>query len=93
MTKAERQKLVQMIRDQRPQWEILREFPEITWESIVMRFYRDGNVDGTPAHMGEIYKQPLKYSYKHTWYDTEEYQQSLSITSSSSVLHGDPIFQ
>lgn len=88
MTKSERQKLVQMIRDQQPQWEILREFPEITWESIVMRFYRDGNADGTPAHIGEVYKQPLKYSYKHTWYDTEEYQQSLSIPSSSSVLHG-----
>mgnify|MGYP002713193005 CR=1 FL=1 len=84
MSKAEGKKLVQMIRDQHPQWEILREFPDVDWGGIVHRFYRFG---GNPGRIAEVYKQSRKYTYQQSWYDTEEYQQSLSIMSSSSVLH------
>ena len=84
LTKKERQKLVQMIRNQRPQWEILREFPKLSWQKIALRFYRDGEVDGVSGRIGQVYQQPLKYTYKQSWADTEEYQQSLSTLSSIS---------
>jgi hypothetical protein len=85
MSKAEGKKLVQMIHDQRPQWEILREFPELNWEGIVHRFYRYGGENGK---IGQVYKAKRHYTYQQSWYDTEEYQQSLSIPASSSVLRG-----
>jgi hypothetical protein len=87
MSKAERQKMVQMIHDQRPQWEILREFPELNWSGIVTRFFREGRITGKRGRIAEVYKQPRQYTYQQTWYDTEEYQQSLSIPASSGVLH------
>ena len=86
MSKAERQKMVQMIHDQRPQWEILREFPGLNWSGIVTRFFREGRITGKHGRIAEVYKQPRKYTYQQTWYDTEECQQSLSIPASSSVL-------
>jgi hypothetical protein len=88
MSKAERQKMVQMIYDQRPQWEILREFPELNWSGIVTRFFREGRITGKRGRIAEVYQQPRKYTYQQSWCDTEEYQQSLSISASSSVLHG-----
>lgn len=88
LTKKERNKLVRMIRNQHPQWEILREFPKLSWQKIALRFYRDGEVDGVPGRIGQVYQQPLKYTYQQSWKDTEEYQQSLSTLSSSSHLRG-----
>lgn len=79
--------MVDMIYDQRPQWEILREFPELNWEGIVHRFYHHDNHSG---RIGEVYKQPRKYTYQQTWYDTKEYQQTLLIPASSGVLRADP---
>jgi hypothetical protein len=87
LTDDEAKKMVDMIYDQRPQWEILREFPELNWEGIVHRFYHHDNHSG---RIGEVYKQPRKYTYQQTWYDTKEYQQTLLIPDSSGVLHGDP---
>jgi hypothetical protein len=86
LTDNEAKKMVQMIYDQRPQWEILREFPELNWEGIVHRFYHHDNHSG---RIGEVYKQPRKYTYQQTWYDTKEYQQTLLIPATSDVLHGD----
>jgi DNA invertase Pin-like site-specific DNA recombinase len=87
LTDGEARKMVQMIYDQRPQWEILREFPELNWEGIVHRFYHHDDHSGK---IGEVYKQPRKYTYQQSWYDTKEYQQTLLIPASSGVLHGDP---
>jgi DNA invertase Pin-like site-specific DNA recombinase len=87
LTDAEAKKMVQMIYDQHPQWEILREFPELNWEGIVHRFYHHDNHSG---RIGEVYKQPRKYTYQQTWYDTKEYQQTLLIPATSDVLHADP---
>lgn len=84
LTDDEAKKLVQMIYDQHPQWEILREFPELNWEGIVHRFYHHDNHSG---RIGEVYKQPRKYTYRQSWYDTKEYQQTLLIPASSGVLH------
>jgi len=78
LTQEEADKLIGMIHDQRPQWEILREFPGLNWQGVVNRLYHHGN----RARIGEIYHQPRKYTYKQTWYDTEEYQQGLSMSSS-----------
>jgi hypothetical protein len=83
LTDDEAKKMVQMIHDQRPQWEILREFPELRWEGIVHRFYHHDNHSGK---IGEVYKQPRKYTYRQSWYDTKEYQQTLLIPASSGVL-------
>ena len=93
ITKAEAKKLVQMINDQCPQWQILREFPELNWEGIVHRFYVHGGDGDKPGLIGQVYKQPRKYTYKQFWKDTEEFQQELLIQSSSSVLHGVSVFQ
>ncbi|MBZ0282541.1 MAG: recombinase family protein [Anaerolineae bacterium] len=87
LTDIEAKKMVDMIYDQRPQWEILREFPELNWEGIVHRFYHHDNHSG---RIGEVYKQPRKYTYQQTWYDTKEYQQTLLIPASSGVLRADP---
>jgi hypothetical protein len=78
LTQEEADKLIGMIHAQRPQWEILREFPGLNWQGVVNRLYHHGN----RARIGEIYHQPRKYTYKQTWYDTEEYQQGLSMSSS-----------
>lgn len=86
LTDVEARKMVQMIYDQRPQWEILREFPELNWEGIVHRLYHH---DSHSGRIGEVYKQPRKYTYQQTWYDTQEYQQTLLIPASSGVLRGD----
>jgi len=86
MSKAERQKMVQMIYDQHPQWEILREFPELDWSGIVHRFYREERLAGKKGSIVETYKQPRKYTYQQSWKDAEEFQQGLTIQSSSSVL-------
>jgi DNA invertase Pin-like site-specific DNA recombinase len=88
LTDNEAKKLVQMIYDQCPQWEILREFPELNWEGIVHRFYHHDDHSG---RIGEVYKQPRKYTYQQTWYDTKEYQQTLLIPVTSGVLRGDPV--
>jgi DNA invertase Pin-like site-specific DNA recombinase len=85
LTDNEAKKLVQMIYDQCPQWEILREFPELNWEGIVHRFYHHDDHSG---RIGEVYKQPRKYTYQQTWYDTKEYQQTLLIPVTSGVLRG-----
>ncbi len=85
LTDDEAKKMVQMIHDQRPQWEILREFPELNWEGIVHRFYHHDNHSGK---IGEVYKQPRTYTYRQSWYDTKEYRQTLLIPASSGVLHG-----
>ena len=43
MTNAETKKMAEMILAQRPQWEILREFPELKWSGIVHRLYYYGD--------------------------------------------------
>jgi len=86
MTAAERRKMVQMIHEQRPQWEILRAFPELDWQGIVHRFYREEQKVGNHGRIARAYQQPRKYTYQQRWVDTEEYQQSLSISSNSGVL-------
>ncbi|GAB5493719.1 MAG: hypothetical protein Phog2KO_39340 [Phototrophicaceae bacterium] len=84
MTKAETKKMAEMVLAQRPQWEILREFPELKWSGIVHRLYYYG--DG--IKIGKAYKAKRNYTYDQTWFDTEEYQQGLVIQSSSSHLRG-----
>jgi hypothetical protein len=78
LTNEEAQKLIQMIRNQTPQWEILREFSGLSWQAVVNRLYYHGK----GIKIGEVYKQKRKYTYKQTWFDTEEYQQGLLMSSS-----------
>ena len=63
-------------------------FPELDWQGIVHRFYREEQKVGNHGRIAKAYRQPRKYTYQQRWTDTEEYQQSLSIPSNSGVLHG-----
>jgi DNA invertase Pin-like site-specific DNA recombinase len=86
-SKAELERMREMVEAGRPQWEILKAFPHWRWEGIASR-YAQHFAPGrkfVPCYKGE-----KKYPYSATWYDTEEYKQeqaALHFVTSSTSLH------
>ena len=85
-TKAELQRLREMVDAARPQWEIMQTFPHWNWHTITCRYLQHFTSDRRfkPYYQGE-----KKYPYRCTWYDTDEYQaeqQTLSLATSATSL-------